>query len=373
MIDNPPQGVEYIVSKPRTYLRFLYHLFHKYGSFGIVSTLINKTQNVLFNSSISFEDDIDLVQYAQRIPPIKASLPYVVDFSHAAALASYTSLNDKLRKKIIDFLLDKNCKKVIPTSEAAKKTLKILFKKDYIRFKSKVEVVYPAVPNYYKIYKESVDYSIIQNEPNTLKILFVGNNAYRKGLHELLEAFSYLEKKFNIKLFIIISDLHKKLKNKYRSKNIIYLKPKYPKEEIIRKFFIPADLFVLPTHADLFGLVFLDAISSGTPVITTNQYATPEIVSDDYTGLFVKSNRLLLEEKPLLDIGKYNDFTVRIKSIEKTLVQDLIKQISRVCIDKELLKRMSHNAIKTFNKTNKFSIRTRNKKLFKIYKEALQS
>ncbi|MFP3345246.1 glycosyltransferase family 4 protein, partial [Halomonas sp. SIMBA_159] len=45
-----------------------------------------------------------------------------------------------------------------------------------------------------------------------------------------------------------------------------------------------ADVFVMPTYADAFGYVFIEAMAMGLPVITTRINAIPEIVSHGETG-----------------------------------------------------------------------------------------
>lgn len=48
-----------------------------------------------------------------------------------------------------------------------------------------------------------------------------------------------------------------------------------------------ADIFVLPTRVEPFGLVFLEAMAAGLPVIGTRISAVPEIVADGDTGILV--------------------------------------------------------------------------------------
>ena len=48
-----------------------------------------------------------------------------------------------------------------------------------------------------------------------------------------------------------------------------------------------ADVFVMPTCNEAFGLVFQEAAAAGIPAIGTRLNAIPEIVEDGETGLLV--------------------------------------------------------------------------------------
>lgn len=48
-----------------------------------------------------------------------------------------------------------------------------------------------------------------------------------------------------------------------------------------------ADLFVMPTRHEAFGLVFQEAAAACLPAVGTNEHAVPEIVCDEQTGLLV--------------------------------------------------------------------------------------
>jgi N-acetyl-alpha-D-glucosaminyl L-malate synthase BshA len=57
------------------------------------------------------------------------------------------------------------------------------------------------------------------------------------------------------------------------------------KIESVAALLAAADLFLLPTNAESFGLSALEALASGTPVIGTNAGGLPEVVRNGMTGI----------------------------------------------------------------------------------------
>ncbi|HEX7878238.1 MAG TPA: N-acetyl-alpha-D-glucosaminyl L-malate synthase BshA [Candidatus Eisenbacteria bacterium] len=55
-------------------------------------------------------------------------------------------------------------------------------------------------------------------------------------------------------------------------------------QEFIEELLPAADLFLLPSHHESFGLVALEAMSAGVPVIATNQGGPVEVIEDGVTG-----------------------------------------------------------------------------------------
>ena len=57
--------------------------------------------------------------------------------------------------------------------------------------------------------------------------------------------------------------------------------------DILRRAYATADVFVLPTQVEGFGVVFLEAMFNRLPVVAVRASATPEVVEDGVTGLLV--------------------------------------------------------------------------------------
>ncbi|MEO7961369.1 MAG: glycosyltransferase, partial [Ginsengibacter sp.] len=78
------------------------------------------------------------------------------------------------------------------------------------------------------------------------------------------------------------------------------------------------DLFILPSEYESFGLVALEAMAAGVPVVSTNAGGLPEINIDGVTGF-------------LSDVGN---------------VEDMSKKIMGLFADEEAFQQMKKNALK---------------------------
>jgi glycosyltransferase involved in cell wall biosynthesis len=126
-----------------------------------------------------------------------------------------------------------------------------------------------------------------------IKLLFFSNLIKSKGILDLLNACSILKKKeilFECQIAGSPGDL-----SEYELKEILellhltnevhYLGKLYGDEKI--SLFNKSDLLILPTKEDCFPLVILEAMESSLPIISTNEGAIIEIISDNIEGFIV--------------------------------------------------------------------------------------
>ena len=59
-------------------------------------------------------------------------------------------------------------------------------------------------------------------------------------------------------------------------------------DEELAGYYQACDAFVMPSRSEGFGIVFLEAMSHGKPVVAANSGATPEVVEDGVTGLLIE-------------------------------------------------------------------------------------
>lgn len=119
-----------------------------------------------------------------------------------------------------------------------------------------------------------------------LKLLFVGGLSQRKGIAELFEAVEGLES--HLELTVV----GRKPNNSCRVLDMALAKhkwfPSLPHSEILKLMRIQ-DVLVFPSLFEGFGLVITEAMSQGTPVITTNRTAGPDFINHGENGWLVEA------------------------------------------------------------------------------------
>ena len=353
-------GVTIVIPKPKLFYKRFYSLYRILNKFGLFKYLINLVQMIFVIDSTRIT--ADLYFYTGMIPTKQDKLPYIVDFEHIKALFSFAQITDSDKKKVLNCLANNNCKWILPWSNAAKQSAKLLFGNQYDLFRNKIKVVYPALPLYKDVYKSKVDYSLVDTKSKK-RFVFVGKEYKRKGLLEVLEAFMNLSEIFyDIELYVV-ADVSRSIINQYKSNHIHFHKAVFSQEEIICKFFMTCDMLILPTHEDTFGMVILEALSSGIPVITTKQFATKEIVKNNINGIFVKSKILSLESDLILNVEEFDEAHCVPEDI---MIKDIIIKVSILCNNWQQVNEMKLNAVRDFRTGGKFSIQKRNQSLSKL-------
>lgn len=102
--------------------------------------------------------------------------------------------------------------------------------------------------------------------------LFVGNVIKQKGIEELLIAFEKVQAEADRKVKLVIIGSRRDTNfiesiQPFVDGDVQFVDPQ-PQPQLV-KWFQASDVFVLPSHLEGFGLVALEAIASGTPVIAS--------------------------------------------------------------------------------------------------------
>ena len=177
--------------------------------------------------------------------------------------------------------------------------------KDYPGKLPPVEVIPYGFPPVH----ERKSYTGLRNS-GPLKLLFVGSLSQRKGVADLLEAVDGFGSKVELTL------VGKKTTEECAPLNKALTRhrwiPSLSHSEIL-KLMRESDVFVFPSLFEGFGLVITEAMSQGTPVITTDRTAGPDIIDHGSTGWLIKAGTtnalkesieaLLLKPEMIKEVG----------------------------------------------------------------------
>jgi D-inositol-3-phosphate glycosyltransferase len=170
-------------------------------------------------------------------------------------------------------------------------------------------------------------------------ILYVGRIDPLKGIANLIKAFSYLEDNQNIKLAVIgggessreetahLKELAQELGVEDR---ILFTGT--VKQDIMPFYYSAADVCVIPSFYESFGLVALESLSCGTPIVASNVGDLRNIVRQGETGYVIDGNDPeQLAEKITLILNKPADERESISSI-----RDSVKEFAWANIAEDL-------------------------------------
>jgi glycosyltransferase involved in cell wall biosynthesis len=128
-------------------------------------------------------------------------------------------------------------------------------------------------------------------EPSIFSVMFAGEVTLRKGVPYLLEAFLKIDHP-NKRLTIaghadprFLKFLHAK---GLLSSDITFVGSLSQPE--LNRFFSRADVLVLPSVEDGFGLVLAEAMASGCPVIASRSSGGPDLVDDGVDGFIMETS-----------------------------------------------------------------------------------
>jgi glycosyltransferase involved in cell wall biosynthesis len=174
--------------------------------------------------------------------------------------------------------------RILTVSEASKR--------DIIHFfnvpSEKIVVVYNAIEERVAVTPSDEAIARVREryQLNHPLLLYVGNIKPHKNLVRLIEAFAELRRRgFDELKLLIIGDEISKLPALRRAvhshklhKHVRFLG--YLQDETLASLYRLASVFVFPSLYEGFGLPPLEAMASGTPVVTSNVSSMPEVTGD---------------------------------------------------------------------------------------------
>lgn len=156
-------------------------------------------------------------------------------------------------------------------------------------------------------------------KPDDRLLLFVANELERKGFFPLVEALAAL-KEPQVKLLIVgrVSlDSHQSLLSRLGIQQQVKCIGPSPD---VGRYFAAADLFVLPTYYEAWGLVIVEALASGIPVLTSKLAGAAVAVQEPESGRLLdnpKDSAEITQKLRQLLAAKSGDPDAISKSVEQ--------------------------------------------------------
>ena len=289
--------------------------------FNNLKKIYKKIEDEIGSFDIVHETDV----FGYPLKKIKEKTPRVVTIFHinkieadkATGLSRIKNIRDgigyglKWERAVIE-----RADKIIAISEFTKNEII----KTYNIDDEKIEVIY--LGGYDKIKKftpselEQFKSELIINKDYSI-ILFVGNPIERKNIDVLIKAFEEVECKKSILIITGYGDFSKycNLVEKLDMQKRVIFTGEVSNIDL-QKLYNICDLFVLPSKLEGFGIVLVEAMAAGKPIVATNVGGISEVVEDKRNGILVEPNnvkeltqaRQYFLENPAIarKIGSYN-------------------------------------------------------------------
>ncbi|MEA3453441.1 MAG: glycosyltransferase family 4 protein [Candidatus Caldatribacteriota bacterium] len=176
-------------------------------------------------------------------------------------------------------------------------------------------------------------------------ILFVGRIASEKSIDKLIKALAIIKKRNNGKEKLLIvgngpaMDELKQLTQSLKVEEDVIFTGTVSYEEI-QHYYKMAYVFTIASTTETFGIVTIEALASGTPVLAIKAPGAVDILTDGLDGLLVDDD-----------------------------VEKFANALEKIIREPELREKLSRGALKT---SEKYSINTISERMLNLYREAIK-
>ncbi|WP_461206512.1 glycosyltransferase family 4 protein [Clostridium sp. DL1XJH146] len=257
------------------------------------------------------------LKYSYRIP--------MVSTIHATEYGRNNGIRTEMQKYIssVEELLTNESWKVIVCSNYMKTQVNQLFSTLW----EKICVIPNGVKaESFDIIFDKIDFRRNYAQDNEKLIFYIGRHVYEKGIDILINASPGIIEGYNDVKFVIsgVGPLTNELRDKVRAlgleNRIIFTG--YMDEIVKNKIYKVADVAIFPSRYEPFGIVALEAMAAGCPVLVSDVGGFSEIIENRSSGLtFIAGNQYSLKDNAI-QLLKDKDLSERLTINAKKLVND---------------------------------------------------
>lgn len=241
---------------------------------------------------------------------LNPDMPLVMTFHTLALMKNLVARNEPEREDMerieAEYRLVSAADRIIAPSESDMHYLQYLYQAD----PGKVEVIPPGVDleRFHPIGREEAKRAL-NMDPDHQVILFCGRIEPLKGIDMLLYATKIMAGKnpdLDVCLYIIGGDVSQPrdqwsaelskletLRGVLKLTPVVHFAGQQP-QEVLPLYYSAADVVVMPSHYESFGMAAAEAMACGTPVITTNVAGISSLIDEKHELLITTVNNPLL-------------------------------------------------------------------------------
>lgn len=204
-----------------------------------------------------------------RKPPFVVELdnPYVLTLYHN--VAAFRRMRPVLRR----VLLSRRCAGIVCISEACRRSLEVTLGPDV---SARARTVYPYVGRR--------PLASPGSQPGPLRVLLVGTQYWVKGGREACRAVARLARGGIDVHLTVVSRVPDEVRRAHARDPIEFVDARLSRDEVTGRLMPGVDVLLHPTLQESFGMVVLEALSAGLPVVATDVYALGEMVVNEKNG-----------------------------------------------------------------------------------------
>ncbi|MBA4852669.1 glycosyltransferase family 1 protein [Emticicia sp. BO119] len=237
------------------------------------------------------KDKVDLLHCTSNTAPLNINIPLVVTIHDIIYLEKRVSKNNVLYQRLGNVYRKWNVPKI------AKKASMIVTVSNYERTRiieglnlpeERVRTVYNACSNHFSNEYSAEELEAFRKRMNLPErfVLMLGNTDPKKNLPNIIRTLGLLHERKQLDFTLVMPDFNRehlhsliKSQNNEHLMNHIMLTG-YIHNQELPKLYKLAQLFLYPSLRESFGIPILEAMQCGTPLITSNTSAMPEIAGD---------------------------------------------------------------------------------------------
>lgn len=258
---------------------------------------------------------VDILHCTSNTAPLWCPIPLVLTLHDIIYLeprqhrspSLYQEMGWHYRRLVVPRIL-KKCKKIITVSHFECTRIREALHLPNIQ----ITAVYNGYSTHFRK-NETLDENIIQKYiPQEGFLFFLGNTDPKKNAARTLKAYSLYLKASAIKRPLLIADLKEEhIDALLQQEGITDIKahlfyPGYIDNRDLVTLYSAAFAFLYPSLRESFGIPMLEAMACGTPVITSNTSAMPEVAGAD--AILVNPQMPSEIADAILQLEKNNDF-----------------------------------------------------------------